>query len=337
MRGLSAGDLKLEVDGREVPIEYFSEIEDGRPVPAPSASSPAAEGAAAAGASSAPQGRSLLVFIDEAFAVAKQRDAVLQAIERDLKLLGPEDRMAIVAFGQTTIGGRLDVLSGWTGDRGALAAALKAARERPASGNDVLATRRSLAEEEYLAGVVSAPARIPTATDFAKVPWLNPASLFAPDAGDSRLSSWLDKLTRALVATMNGMAPPSGRRTLLLLSGGWPSQSSHIPLAIAANRLGYTVYPVDRGFRVDDVSVFDAWRRSPAAGWWSRELDPFREVVADTGSLLLAGLHPRLEGGRPSPSHRGRGAPGGSRCAPARGSLISRGDGERPKAESVAS
>src|SRR6476661_2949332 len=120
VRGLSAGDLRLEVDGREVPIEYFSEIEDGRPVPAPSAASPAAEGAPAAtaatapAASSAPQGRSLLVFIDE-------------------------------AFGRTTIGGRLDVLSGWTGDRGALAAALKAARERPASGNDVLATRRSLA------------------------------------------------------------------------------------------------------------------------------------------------------------------------------------------------
>src|SRR6476661_4147169 len=161
VRGLSAGDLRLEVDGREVPIEYFSEIEDGRPVPAPSAASPAAEGAPAAtaatapAASSAPQGRSLLVFIDEAFAVARQRDTVLQAIERDLNLLGPEDRMAIVAFGRTTIGGRLDVLSGWTGDRGALAAALKAARERPASGNDVLATRRSLAEEEYLAGVVS--------------------------------------------------------------------------------------------------------------------------------------------------------------------------------------
>src|SRR3954470_16244688 len=65
VRGLSAADLKLEVDGREVPIEYFSEIEEGRPVQTPSAASPAAEGApaVAAAASPAPQGRSLLVFI----------------------------------------------------------------------------------------------------------------------------------------------------------------------------------------------------------------------------------------------------------------------------------
>ena len=328
VRGLSAGDLKLEVDGREVPIEYFAEIEDGRAVPAPSAASPsAAEGAATAAASSAPQGRSLLVFIDEAFAVAKQRDTVLQAIEGDLKLLGPEDRMAIVAFGRTTIGGRLDVLSGWTGDRGALAAALKAARERPASGNDVLATRRSLAEEEYLAGVVSANSD-PYGDDFARVPSLNPASLFAPDAGDARLSSWLDKLTRALVATMNGMAPPSGRRTLLLLSGGWPSQSSHIPLAIAANRLGYTVYPVDvpgidTAIAVNDASlpvplqtdgfnngfISSPWERRAQDGMEflarvtggraslnSTRLTALERVVEDTSSYYWLGFTPQWKG-----------------------------------------
>jgi VWFA-related protein len=330
VRGLSAADLKLEVDGREVPIEYFSETEDGRPVPAPSAASPAAEGAAAAAeaaASPAPQGRSLLVFIDEAFAVAKQRDTVLQAIERDLKLLRPEDRMAIVAFGRTTIGGRLAVLSGWTGDRGALAAALKAARERPASGNDVLATRRSQADEAYLAGVVSANSD-PYSGDFARVPRLNPASLFAPDAGDARLSSWLDKLTRAVVAAMNGMAPPSGRRTLLLLSGGWPSPASHIPLAIAANRLGYTVYPVDvagidTAVVVNDASLpipssTDGFSNGFISSPWEREaqdgmeflatvtggraslnsarLTALERVVEDTSSYYWLGFTPQWKG-----------------------------------------
>ena len=38
--------------------------------------------------------------------------------------------MAIVAFGDVTTGGRLEVLSGWTGDHAALVAALQAARQR---------------------------------------------------------------------------------------------------------------------------------------------------------------------------------------------------------------
>ena len=105
VRGLSAADLTLKVDGREVPIEYFAEIKDGHTAPAPSSPSPTAEGAPAPAASPGPQG-GFLMFIDEAFAVAKQRDVVLKAFERDLKLLGPEDRMAVVAFGQPTIGGR---------------------------------------------------------------------------------------------------------------------------------------------------------------------------------------------------------------------------------------
>lgn len=30
--GLSAGDFRLLVDGQEVPIEYFTEIQEGAPV-----------------------------------------------------------------------------------------------------------------------------------------------------------------------------------------------------------------------------------------------------------------------------------------------------------------
>src|SRR5436305_914327 len=91
-------------------------------------------------------GRSLLVFIDDLFSIGKQRDRMLDALERDLKLLQPEDRMAIVAF----FGGRVDVLSGWTGDRAALAAALQAARKRPAAGNKALAERRETVEDFLL-------------------------------------------------------------------------------------------------------------------------------------------------------------------------------------------
>jgi VWFA-related protein len=324
VRGLSAGDLKLEVDGREVPIEYFAEIAGGQPAPAPLSPLPAAAGAPPPAASPAPQGRSLLVFIDEAFAVAKQRDTVLQAIESDLQRLGPEDRMAIVAFGQPTIGGRLDVLSGWTGDRGALAAALRAARKRPASGNDVVATRRSLANEAELVDEALAGMDPYGDDDLASVPGLEPATMFAAaNAGDPRLSSWLDKLTRGAVAAMHRMAPPSGRRTLLLLSGGWPSPRSHVPLAIAANRLGYTVYPVDvtgidTALVVNDASlnysrtdgfISSGWERDAQYGMEflagttggkailnSARLSALGRVVEDTSSYYWLGFTPQWKG-----------------------------------------
>jgi len=323
VRGLSAADLKLEVDGREVPIEYFAEIEDGHPTPAPSSPSLTAEGAPPPAASPAPQGRSFLIFIDEAFAVAKQRDTVLQAIERDLQRLGPEDRMAIVAFGRTTIGGRLNVLSGWTGDRKALAAALEAARKRPASGNDALAARRSLANDADLMAQAAAASQDPYDDDFKEMQRLDLMMLVASDTGDQRLSSWLDKLTRAVVATMNGMAPPSGRRTLLLLSGGWPSIPSHIPLAIAANRLGYTIYPVDvagidTAFAGNDASlpvpqsdgfITSSWKRDTQYGMEllaritggrailnSTRLTALERVVEDTNSYYWLGFTPQWKG-----------------------------------------
>jgi VWFA-related protein len=331
VRGLSAGDLKLEVDGREVPIEYFAEIAEGQSVPA--APAVTAEGAPPAAAPSpAPQGRSFLVFIDEAFAVANQRDTVLEALERDLKLLGPEDRMAIVAFGGVKIGGsRIDVLSGWTGDTQALAAALRAARKRPASGNDVMATRRrmendrELVSEALAANSVTGTDTDPYENDYAGARGLDSVAP-STDGGEGRLESWLYKLSRAAVTAMSGMAPPSGRRTLLLLSGGWPGPGFHIPLAVAANRLGYTIYPVDvqgvdmltavndashpyPGIGLSDGFISSGWERTTEAGMEflarvtggrailnSARLSALGRVVEDTGSYYWLGFTPRWKG-----------------------------------------
>jgi VWFA-related protein len=332
VRGLSAGDLKLEVDGREVPIEYFAEIAEGQPVSAASAPASAPSEGVAPPPSPAPQGRSFLVFIDEAFAVAAQRDTVLQALERDLKLLGPEDRMAIVAFGGVKVGGsRLDVLSGWTGDTQALAAALRAARKRPASGNDVMATRRRLENDQELvrealaANSVTGTDTDPYENDYAGARGLD-SVVPNTDGGDGRLESWMYKLSRAAVTAMSGMAPPSGRRTLLLLSGGWPVPSFHIPLAVAANRLGYTVYPVDvqgidmltavndasrpyPGIGLSDGFISSGWERSTQAGMEflarvtggrailnSARLSALGRVVEDTRSYYWLGFTPRWKG-----------------------------------------
>jgi VWFA-related protein len=343
VRGLSAKDFVLEVDGQAVPIEYFAEMDGGRAGAPP----PSAEGGASQPtASPAPEGRSLLVFIDDLFAVAKQRNVVLEALERDLKLLQPADRMAITAF----YDGRVDVLSGWTGDRRALAAALQAARKRPALGHDAQAVQRSLVEERKLIELALAssepggddteevygPAVSPTG--FGSSPVGSLGDLYGttvrsvgsvlPDQvggiGDSRLDSRLKKLSQAAAATMRGLAPPAGRRVLLLLSGGWPGASFHYPLAIAANQLGYTIYPVDVQGIDTVIAVNDASNQGPqetngfiSSGWKrasqdgmeflaritggrailnSARLSALGRVVEDTNSYYWLGFTPQWKG-----------------------------------------
>ncbi|HSS78562.1 MAG TPA: hypothetical protein VLV54_17685, partial [Thermoanaerobaculia bacterium] len=81
--GLSAADFRLLVDGKEVPVEYFAEIADGKSLQADKA--PVAAGEEV--------GRNYLIYIDDSFSLANRRNDVLEKLERDLKLLGPADRM----------------------------------------------------------------------------------------------------------------------------------------------------------------------------------------------------------------------------------------------------
>ena len=69
-----------------MPIEYFSEITDGHSAAPPPPSIAAGEPPPAT-AAPAPQGRSVLVFIDDVFSVAQRRDTVLKEIEKGLPLL----------------------------------------------------------------------------------------------------------------------------------------------------------------------------------------------------------------------------------------------------------
>lgn len=169
--GLSAGDFRLLVDGAEVPIESFAEVAGGA------------------------VGRSFLVFIDDSLASAVQRDLVLWEMERDLDRLGPDDRVAIVAF--DGIGdGALHRLADWTGDRAVLAAAFAAARRRPAG-------------------------HVPAVSE-------DQAAVLAAGAAAGALRE---------------LPLPAGRRAMLVLSGGWSAGT--LGLVREANRLDYTLYPVD--------------------------------------------------------------------------------------------
>src|SRR5215218_9665521 len=99
---LKPGDFSLRVDGKDVPIEYFSEVREGKSVAVPAAAAAAGTAETAGGVQSvAPEGAvgtSYLIFIDDYFAIASQRNSVLAAFKADLARLGPEDRMAIVSY-----------------------------------------------------------------------------------------------------------------------------------------------------------------------------------------------------------------------------------------------
>jgi len=241
VQGLSAADFRLMVDGREAPIDYFTEVAEGE-----MATPPFEPGSLPPATPSAPGGKvgtSFLVFIDESFSLKTQRDIVLQRLSSELRL-GTEDRMAVVAFD----GRRIDLLSDWTGDGGALRGVLAKAQLRPSRGIEVLAKRRS--ETDFFDG-------------YAEV----------------------ESATAAAAAAMRGVTAPSGRKVLLLLSGGWPLLSAHSllqdplravpsifyvprpeelfePITETANLLGYTIYPVD----VQGLDTESTWADASSSG-----------------------------------------------------------------------
>lgn len=320
VKDMSAADFRLMVDGREVPIDYFSEVFEGE-----MATPPVEPGSLPPATQNAPGGKvgtCFLVFIDESFSLKTQRDVVLQRLSSELRL-GPEDRMAVVAFD----GRRIDLLSDWTGDGQALRGVLAKAQLRPSRGIERLAKRRS--DAGFFDG---SPGEVdgwaPFGSGYAEV----------------------ESATAAAAAAMRGVTPPSGRKVMLLLSGGWPVLSAHFllqdplrtvpsayyvprpeelfePLTETANLLGYTIYPVDvqgldpestwadaRMSGPQPVSfITSSWERGvhDALGFLADEtggkavlnsarLTAFQRVEADTRSYYWLGFTPewRADGKR---------------------------------------
>jgi VWFA-related protein len=246
--GLTAQDFRLLVDGKPVPLDTFAEIRDGRAVAAVAApgsgepretSLPADLGAGEA------VGTHYLIFVDEFFSPFPLRNEALKVLARDLQTLGPQDRIAVVAFD----GRRLRILSDWSEPSTGLAALLREAARR----------------KGYL-----------TSADFSTLEDIRPLrvtqDVIVADGSMQpmeRESAMLENLMiRQVVATAAGalrsLEPPPGRKVALLLSGGWNfdprsgldydaiQETQSIrggfsilrPLTDAANLLGYTVYPI---------------------------------------------------------------------------------------------
>jgi len=256
--GLSPGDFHLRVDGRDVPIQYFSEVHEGQAVP------PGSTETAAAGAGQPAEppsltagkavGTSYLVFVDDFFSNAAQRNVVLGSIREQLTRLGPDDRMAIVAYD----GRKLSMLSSWSNSPRELGHTIAQAMDRPTYGVQRAAELRSFETGRHDAPTagITLPATSPTT-----------GALNFDEIGYARLvAQQVERAATAAASALRAFARPPGRKVMLLLSGGWPYSSQDYmlnndrpilsrdvpegdrvlrPLVSTANLLGYTLYPVD--------------------------------------------------------------------------------------------
>ncbi len=274
--GLGAGDFRLLVDGETVPIEFFTEVRQGRAVePAPPAGSPTTATPPRAAAEAGRVPASTLVFIDDYFAIGAHRDLVLERLAAELPLVAPGDRMAVVAFD-----GRQPLqLCGWTDDAGRLEACLAAARDRPTFGLHRTTERRRR-------GLAS----VPGGGTFSAV--------------EEELE--LERVVEAAVATLRGVPRPPGRKLMLLLAGAWPSYARFRlvdkptqtatdlelleEIAETANLLGYTVYPLDLPGRREDGNVDRQQAPDPVSRVLAQETvrqSALRWVAEHTGGRAL--------------------------------------------------
>ncbi len=281
--GLRPEDFRLFVDDEEVTIEYFSEIREG------SARAVAESGGTAAvPVPAVPSvtpgevvGTSFLLFVDNFFGHARDRELVLEKLLDSLPDLGPRDRMAVVSFD----GRRLDLLSNWSTSPATIAAALRAAMDQPAFGlhrraelNFYETEMRTLGRGQVEEQVLN------TTVEFIR-----------------KLSQQVKTVAQAATTAMRTMASPPGRKVLLMTSGGWPDDPNSYTvgpqdrvvrnrtlrfspkqafkdLAGTANLLGYTIYPID-------LAGSEAFTRTGG-----RELEvelPMVALAEDTGGQAM--------------------------------------------------
>ena len=259
---LKPSDFVLTVDGERVPVEYFSAVV-GNVSQAPVEQ---ADGTVPALQPGAKVGTSYLIFVDDYFPLKQDRDRVLDGFIEQLPNLGPEDRMALVAFD----GSKLDMLSTWSRSVPELTRAFQKAKLRDTRGLQRLAANRSFEVGADIDELNLGFDRIALDNDDTYAMFIAgyQADLTPDEERYARvLFGQADRAVRAAAATLRSFADPPGRKVMLILAGGWPSDPSLwatgdalragrsrgkvrgqgllSPLIETANLLSYTLYPVD--------------------------------------------------------------------------------------------
>jgi len=308
--GLGPEDFRLTVDGDEVPIDFFSAVVGGRAVEPEAKEGTAAVPGIPLAVPGESVGTNYLVFIDDYWSVARDRNRVLQQMTDDLGFLGPDDRMAVVAFD----GKQVEMLTSWTHSQGQLERVFSDAQARKSSGLQRLSDLRI--HDRALFG-----SRTARSTD--TIQELNAEQRVFAD----QVASKVERSVSAAIATLRGFAQPTGRKVMLLLSGGWPfSPAAYAvgnrsivetgqvpsgdellaPLVNAANLIGYTLYPVDlpglgessgvgveqggqliTGVRVNTEDQFAGLSSSVVIDRESNLEDTLRYVAQETGGEAL--------------------------------------------------
>ncbi len=257
--GLRAGDFRLLVDGEELPIEFFSEISGGRvatPVAVELTGNTALDEVAPAVPTGGEVGTRYLVFIDDDFSVPSTRNQVLSELADQLDLLQPYDQMAVVAFD----GRQVELLSSWTRSLSRLETVLEEAQDRRAYGLQHRSERWRVSSN-----LQRSSTRSPRGSSFSSTGFLGLGRALAssptPELRYEDSGNQVSRVVRAAASALRGFARPPGRKVMLLLAGDWPTPTPwrgidglrrleyrrqlFAPLVDTANRLGYTLYPID--------------------------------------------------------------------------------------------
>lgn len=304
--GLQPEDFELVVEGEGTPIDYFTEIRGGVAVEPEEGEQPGPGGLPSV-APGEPVPTSYLLFIDDYFSIARDRNQVLDNLMDQLPLLGPRDRMAVVAFD----GGTIDMLSTWSQSTSDLRRALQDAKFRTARGLTRFGELRFFE----------------TVNDFEDTFRRSPFDLgFQERQYAQELAQQVSRSVTAAASTLRGFGQPPGRKVMMLLAGGWPwnpgqyaaddpglpvtdptvprGEEIFEPLVRTANLLGFTIYPVDvPGLDTDLRS--DASRRLGDAR--SQGELAFRETLSEESLQFVAdetGGRALLDGARLSAFER---------------------------------
>lgn len=252
--GLGPEDFLLTVDGREVAIEYFTEVSGGTAVLRSDEGSGATVPALAPGV---PVATSYLVFIDEYFSLPTDRNRLLKRMTDQLPFLSPEDRMAVVAYN----GKQVEMLSTWSQSVTALERVFQQALDRRAYGLSRRAEQRLYESTRDVRNDALDP------IESNEEPALSTDLEIDERFRAEEIAVQVKRVVLAASSALRSFANPPGRKVMLLLSGGWPynpgqwvirdpqryiyantldsGDELYRPLIETANRLSYTLYPID--------------------------------------------------------------------------------------------
>ncbi|HLX10525.1 MAG TPA: hypothetical protein VKY89_21935, partial [Thermoanaerobaculia bacterium] len=192
---LKPEDFRLKVDGKPIKIDFFNEVRGGQAI-APEAGATATVPGLPDLAPGSPVGTSYLVFIDDYFSVAANRDQVLASLKDDLSRMGPEDRMALVAFD----GKHLNLLSSWSSSSRELSRAIEREIGGPAHGLE-----RQVELQNFRAG---APDRISPDPGHPALSATNSQLRVDERTYALELGSQLERAVAAATSTLRGFASP---------------------------------------------------------------------------------------------------------------------------------